>query len=240
MPPIPPNPETLSPPPPPYPAPLPAPNPGLNTNSGLGPGPGLIIHSPVGVLRYDVVGWNQTTNQGGWTNSEGNYTPPTVFKALGNVNVSGIGDHTLTGLSIGGVAGILNVVFTTGTAGGSPQHVVALADQIPSPVGYIAILLDTSNRPYAVVTNASGTIVAQSTPSGAVLPAGVTLNATLIWDSLTPSVSFTVGETSYPFAPNPTVPWTSFAPNWLMVGDGFSTNLAFAGTVGNAQVGNSP
>ncbi len=230
--------ETLSPPPPPYPAPLPAPNPGLNTNSGLGPGPGLIIHSPVGVIRYDVIGWNQTTLQGQWTNDEGQYIPPTVFKALGGVNVSGIGDHTLAGLSIGGTAGVLNVQFTTGTAGGSPQHVVALVDQIPTPTMYIAILLDTSNRPYCVVTNNLGVIVAQSATSGAAIPAGVPLNATLTWDSLVPSVSFTVGEATSAFTTSPTTAWASFPPNWLMVGDGFGSNIAFTGTVGNAQVGN--
>jgi hypothetical protein len=231
--------ETLQPPPPPYPAPAATPNPGLNTNSGLGPGPGLIIHSPVGVIRWDVLQAQQTVSQGQWTNNEGNWSPPAVFKALGNVNVSGIGDHTLRGLSVGGVTGVLDVLFTTGTAGGSPQHVVALVDQIPAPTVYIAILLDTSNRAYAVVTDANGVIVAQSTPSGAVLPAGITLDATLTWNANTPSVSFTIGETPQVFATNPSVPWVSFPPNWLMVGDGFGSNLAFAGSIGNAQVGNA-
>lgn len=233
--------ETLSPPPPPYPAPIPAPNPGLNTNSGLGPGPGLIISSPAGVLvRFDVVGWNQTTGQGQGSNNEGQYGPVTVVKPLGSVNVSGIGDHTLAGLSIGGRRGALDVVFTTGTAAGSPQNVAALVDQIPTPTAYLAILLDTLNRPYAVVTNASGTIVAQSTPSGAAIPAGITLDATLTWDSLAGTVSFMVGETSYAFSPTPAGPWTSFPPSWLMVGDNFGSNVAFTGTIGNAQVGNTP
>src|SRR5271154_4687896 len=158
-------------------------NPG--TNSTLGPGPGLIIASPSGVLvRYDVVGWNQTTGQGQWTNNEGQWNPPAVIQQRhGNVNVSGIGDHTLALLNIGGVQGTLDVVFTTGTAAGSPQHVAALVDQIPTPTAYVAILLDTSNRPYAVVTNASGTIVAQSTPAGAALPAGIVLEATLQWNA---------------------------------------------------------
>lgn len=218
---------------------LPAPNPGLNTNSGLGPGPGLIIASPAGVMvRFDVMGWNQGPNAGEGSNNMGNYGPVTVCQRLGSVNVSGIGDHTLTGLSIAGVQGALDVVFTTGTAAGSPQHVVAIVDQIPTPTMYLAILLDTSNRPYAVVTNSAGSIVAQSTPTGPVIPSGISLDATLVWNSLAPSVTFTVGEISYAFAPNPSVPWASFAPNWLMVGDGFGANLAFAGKIGNAQVGN--
>jgi len=236
--PVPPN-ETLQPPPPPYPAPLPKPNPGLNTNSGLGPGPGLIIHSPVGVIRWDVIQNQQTSNQGQGTSNEGNWSPPTVFKPLGNVNVSGIGDHTLTGLSVGGSSGTLDVVFTTGTAGGI-QHVVALVDQIPTPTVYIAILLDASNRAYAVITNSAGTIVAQSTPSGAVLPTGITFDATLAWNSATPIVSFTIGGVAQVFATNPGASWVSFAPNWLMVGDGFGSNVPFTGSIGNAQVGNAP
>ena len=213
-------------------------NPG--TNEKLGPGPGLIIPSPAGILaRFDVVGWNQTTGQGQWSNNEGQYNPPTIVAShVGNVNVSGVGDHTLTNLSVGGFQGTLDVVFTTGTAGGAPQHVVALADQIPTPVAYIAILLDTSNRPYAVVTDVAGTLIAQSTAAGPVLPAGITLEAKLTWNARTAAVSFTVGETSYAFGTAPSAPWTSFAPSWLMVGDGFGTNLAFAGTVGNAQTGN--
>jgi hypothetical protein len=213
----------------------------LNTNSGLGPGPGLIIPSPLGVLaRYDVVGWNQTIGQGQWSNNEGQYNPPTIVQRLGSVNVNGIGDHALAGLSIGGATGVLDVVFTTGTAAGSPQHLVALTDQIPTPMTSLAILLDTSNRPYAVVTDSHGTIVAQSTPTGAVIPAGVPLDATLQWNAHTGMVAFTVGENSYAFAPAPTSGWSSFMPNWLMVGDGFGANLAFAGTIGNAQVGNTP
>ena len=218
---------------------LPTPNPGLNTNSGLGPGPGLIYPSPSGALvRFDVVGWNVNQGVGAIANNLGNYGPVTVAQRLGAVNVSGIGDHTLKGLSVGGVQGALDVVFATGTAGGSPQHLAAIVDQIPTPTMYIAILLDTSNRPYAVVTNSSGSIVAQSTAAGPVIPAGISLEVTLTWSSLAPFVTFSIGDIPQAWTTTPSIPWTSFPPAWLMVGDGFGSNIAFTGTVGNVQVGN--
>lgn len=218
--------------------PAPTPNPGLNTNSGLGPGPGLIYPSPAGVVvRLDVVGWNQTTGQGQWSNNEGTYQNPIVTNPVGGISSGGIGDLSLTGYNTPGPAGTLQADITTGTVGVASMHVVACVDQIPTPTMYLGIFLDTSNRPFAVVTDDTGVIVAQSTPAGPVIPAGTPLTINLQWNAAAAYVNLMIGETTAAWTTYPATPWTPFTPAWMMVGDGFSAYVAFTGRNRNVQLG---
>lgn len=213
---------------------LSAPNPGLNTNSGLGPGPGLVISGPVALIRYNVVGWSPT--------GSGQYTPPTISPAVGGISMSGIGDFPLTGYNVTGRQGELDVVFTTGTAG-TTQHVVALVDKVPTPVGYLGVFLDTQNRPYVVVTDVSGSIVAQTTPLGAAIPAGAVIHAFVEWNSVAAIngpdfVAIEVGEVALEnWGKEPATAWTPFQPTILAAGDGFGSYSVLTGSIGNVQIG---
>jgi len=224
--------------------PAPTPNPGLNTNSGLGPGPGLIVLSPAGfVVRYNVVGWNGATGQGQWSNNQGQFVPGVVSPVVGGISTGGVGDLALSGYNITARQGVLDVTFKTGTAGTS-QLVAALVDKIPTPTGYAGIFLDTENRPFCVVTDVNGTVVAQTAPQGTAVPAGSPIHAQLEWNSVgafdgVDFVVFEVGETAIGnWATEAETPWTAFQPAWLMVGDGFSSYGPLTGTIGNVTLGN--
>ena len=208
----------------------------LNTNSGLGEGPGLIVPSPSGaIIRYNVVGWSPT--------GTGNWQPPVVSPRVGGISTAGTGNIALSGYYATGNQGTVDVVFTTGTAQASPQFVAGIMDTVSTPVGYLGIFLDTSNRPYCIVTDVNGNIVCETVPLGAAIPAGIMLHCQLEWNSLgaisgADFVVFSVGDASeVDWTTEALVAWTPFAPGWFSVGQAFDTYVAFAGTMGNAQLG---
>jgi hypothetical protein len=209
----------------------------LNTNSGLGPGPGLIVPSPAGVLiRYNVTGWSQT--------GQGNFQPAVVSPVQGGISMAGTGDLSLSGYNVTGRQGTLDVVFTTGAPAAGNQLVAALVNTLPTPTGYIAILLDNLNRPFIVVTDVGGNTVASTEPIGDAFPAGTCFHTALEWNSGgafngEDFVVFEIGEVSeVNWGTAPYEPWTPFQPTALTVGTAFGSYLQFTGTIGNVQLGN--
>jgi hypothetical protein len=208
----------------------------LNTNSGLGEGPGLIISSPSGaMIRYSSVGWSPT--------GSGNYQGAVVAPRVGGISTAGTGNISLSGYYTTGNQGTVDVVFTTGTAQASAQFVAGIMDVVPTPVGYLGIFLDTSNRPYCIVTDVDGNIVAETVPLGSAIPAGITLHCQLEWNSRgavngPDFVVFSVGDASQAdWVTEATMAWTPFQPGWFSVGQAFDAYVAFVGTMGNAQLG---
>jgi hypothetical protein len=209
----------------------------LNTNSGLGPGPGLVISTPSGVLmRLDVNGWSPT--------GTGNYGPVTVMKPTGGISTSGSGSLSLSGYNVSGRQGTLDAVFTTGAAqAGSDQLVAAVVDQLPSPGGYAAILLDELNRPFCVLKDVNGTLVAETTPIGPAIPAGIMLHAVLEWNSAGPIdgadyVTFVLGEVALGnWAAEALKSWSPFQPTILATASSFGSYVPLSGTIGNVQLG---
>jgi len=208
----------------------------LNTNSGLGPGPGLIIPCPSGVLiRYNVTGWSPT--------GQGNFEPAVVSPVQGGISMAGTGDLSLTGYNVTGRQGTLDVVFTTGAPAAGNQLVAALVDSMPTPTGYVAVLLDNENRPFIVITDVGGNVVASTEPLGQPFPAGMSFHAAVEWNSSgafngEDFVVFEVGDVSevnWGTTPNET--WTPFQPTVLTVGTVFGAYLQFTGTIGNVQLG---
>ena len=209
----------------------------LNTNSGLGAGPGLIVPSPSGaMIRYSSVGWSPT--------GSGNWQTTVVAPRVGGISTAGTGNIALSGYNATGSQGTVDVVFTTGTAGGSNQFVAGIVDSWPTPTGYLGIFLDNENRPFVVVTDVHGTIVASTEPLGPAFPAGTTLHCQLEWNSHgafngADFVVFEIGDTSeVNWGTEAGAAWTPFVPAWLSVGQAFASYVAFTGTIGNVQLGN--
>ena len=209
----------------------------LNTDSGLGQGPGLIILSPSGtVVRYNVVGWSP--------NGTGNAQPPVVSPSVGGISMAGTGNLALSGYQTTGRQGTVDVVFTTGAATGSDQFVAGVVDSMTSPTGYLGIFVDNENRPFAVVTDVNGNIVASTEPLGVANPAGITFHAALEWNSASifngsDFVVFEVGDVSeVNWGTEAAAPWKPFQPAALSVGGGFGSYVSFTGTIGNVQLGN--
>lgn len=113
--------------------------------------------------------------------------------------------------------GAIKADLVAGTAGG---EVAAIFDDF---TGWrLAVVLDGTSRPYCVLQDVSGTIIAQSAPWGAAVPTGYHLSILLSWNADTGVVSFTVNGQA---APTPwTVPvagpWTPLRPTLVDVGDG--------------------
>jgi hypothetical protein len=208
----------------------------LNTNSGLGAGPGLIVPSPSGaMIRYSSVGWSPT--------GSGNWQTPVVAPRVGGISTAGTGNIALSGYNATGSQGTVDVVFTTGTAGGSNQFVAGLWDAAPTPVGYLGIFLDTSNRPFVIVADVNGNIVCETIPLGGAIASGIMLHCRLEWNSRAAIsgadlVVFSVGDIGEAdWSVEALVPWTPFVPTVFSVGQAFDAVVAFTGTMGNAQLG---
>jgi hypothetical protein len=209
----------------------------LNTDSGLGQGPGLIILSPSGaVIRYNVVGWSP--------NGTGNAQPTVVAPPVGGISMAGTGSLVLSGYNTTGRQGTVDVVFTTGVAGGSDQFVAGVVDSRGTPTGYLGIFVDNENRPFVVITDALGITVASTEPIGQAFPAGTTFHAALEWNSSgrfngQDFVVFEVGDVSeVNWGIEAISTWTPFQPVALLVGVALGAYAAFTGTIGNVQLGN--
>lgn len=210
--------------------------PNLNTDSGLGPGPGLILLSPAGfVVRLDV---------GSPVNGAGNFKMGVVAPPppVGAIQVVGSGETPVTTFS--GIRGTLDFQFTTGAAG-TARAVAFLADASLSPTHYLGIAVDATNRPYLLIKNIAGTTVAQSTPTGPAIGAGVLLRVRAVWDassvvysSDTPEYAAIEvnGAGSSSWATNPGASWSSFTPTVLLAGIPVGALAAFNGILNLLQV----
>lgn len=205
----------------------------MPANDHLGPGPGPIMLSPAGY----VVRLPEST----YVPGSGTYGIPVVTPVAPGAGLitAGTGDHSVT---LAGSSGTLDCQITTG-ATGAARSVAYLVDNAAAPTAYLGVSLDVSNRPYVVVTDISGTVVAQSDTTGPVNPTGTPLHVTLTWDCRhafngSDFVLISInGVTANLWVTEAKVPWTPFVPASLLVGYGFGA--AFNGTVGIIQVTNA-
>jgi hypothetical protein len=137
--------------------------------------------------------------------------------------------------------GCLDVWTTTGTAGSSRCLVALLQTAIPAVV---LIGLDTTNRPIALLNDATGAVAVVSVPAGAAIATGVRMHLRLSWDAvnaisgLNHVVLTRDGEV---LAALGTTTWTPFIANMLHVGRQVNaTYLSINGSIEVAQVGNLP
>lgn len=204
----------------------------MPTPAILGPGPGLIVHSSAGFLfRVADPAPVNGTGSYGWV--------PTVHNPPGGtVIVSGTGDHPVT---LSGAQGTLIASFRAG-APGAPHAVAILVDSSSTPVGMVGILMDGSNRPYCLLTDAAGTVVARSETFGPAFALGDALHVHLTWDAQHAfngqnHVLISINEQ----VPNvwdteAIIPWATFTPTRLLVGYGVGAD--FNGQVGFVQATN--
>lgn len=171
--------------------------------------------------------------------------PGQAFQALGR------GGQSLTknagqGPALSGVRGSIDLLIQTGAAG-TARTVCFLTDSLTTPTRYLAVKIDTSNRPRVVFTNNLGTIVGSVTPSYAAIAADQTVTVRFTWDSTAPVLSGNarfaslrvnrelIPETDW--ATSPVAAWNSFQPTHLMLGGSLS-DADFNGTVQLLQASN--
>ena len=162
---------------------------------------------------------------------------------LTNDSVGAAGNVTITdtvadaGFVVSGMSG--------GVTAGSTKTVLYLTDSLTSPTNYIALNVDSSNRPILKITNNLGTVVANVTPSYSAIVPGYTVRVQFAWDSVnlvdsTRHATLKVNGASIPagnWSTNPTSAWDSFQPTYLVVGKSLST-ADYDGTVDSVQISN--
>ena len=154
----------------------------------------------------------------------------------------GIGNRDIV---FAGIRGTLEVYLTTGAAGTVQAPALLVKTMDVYPVG-LAIGLDATNRPYAILYDNSGAIVGESMPSGAAIPAGTPLVIRLAWNSTAPVdggkyAYLTVNGAPIPAAEwvagtDPVAAWTSYRVNGMMLGEIIGPFSAFTGTLHKAQL----
>jgi len=155
------------------------------------------------------------------------------------------GDRFPRGTRVIGDHGTVRLVVTTGAAG-TAQTVCYLTDDPSNPVNYLAIRLDTSNRPFVQFTDQLGVIKAKTIPSFAVIAAGIRTEIELEWDAYTAIVTgrhsrFSVNGVEVDdseWSPPPSIPWVNFQPTYLFLGAGLLGDVDFLGTVDSCQITN--
>lgn len=136
-----------------------------------------------------------------------------------------------------GTQGTIEASFTVGAAG-SGRLLVFLVDQWPSPTKYIGIGLDSSNRPYALMSvDGLGTVYGQSSPTLPAFASGTSLTARLSYNLRSPlyetrtAVIQVNDETEGDWVPDPVVTAYGFTPGALVVGLAGLSLAAFNGAV---------
>ena len=132
--------------------------------------------------------------------------------------------------------GDIDVWVTTGTAGST----FCLAVLYQSATVYIALFLDATNRPAALVKDNTGATVATFTPSGGPFAAGVRMHLRLTWNSSTPFVGLMRDDAVAAGSWSAVAAWTPFLAQDLYVGRAVSSYVAFNGSLENLQLGNQP
>lgn len=143
--------------------------------------------------------------------------------------------------------------IVTGMAGGvtvSPARTICfLTDNPASPTNYIAIKLDSTNRPFVQMTNSLGTVVGVVTPSTPAIGPSRTIVIRFAWDSSNavdvPSgrrASLRVDQELVgggTWTTSPTSNWDSFQPTHLVLGGGIAGAADFNGSIPSVQVSNT-
>jgi hypothetical protein len=130
--------------------------------------------------------------------------------------------------------GTIDAWVTTGTAGST----FCVGVLYLSATVYIALFLDTTNRPSAIIKDTTGATVATFTPSGAAIAAGVRMHLRLTWNALTPLASLTRDDAAAAGSWSAVSTWTPFLATDLYVGRAIGTYVAFNGSLENLQLGN--
>jgi len=194
----------------------------------------------VGVSPPTADGLNMHTGRG-------TYGPVVVSEPLpgGVIQTSGRGEQILPPGVLTGRSGALRVTYKAG-ATGSTRAIAFLADGNSRLVG---IAVDSNNRPYAVIRDIAGNVVAGSAPLGLVVPEGEVWTFTVTWDSqnlvvgsggfyaavkynqeILPGSGWTTPATST---------WTAFVPTSLLLGyAGFAPDAN--GTILKVQASDVP
>lgn len=109
---------------------------------------------------------------------------PTVVPLLPGVcfDARAKGRHAL-GTRVSGVQGTIDLLIQT-AATGAARTVCYLTDNAVSPTNYLAVKVDSSNRPRVAFTNQLGTVVGQVTPSYAAIAANQPVSIRFAWSSL--------------------------------------------------------
>jgi hypothetical protein len=171
--------------------------------------------------------------------------PGQAFQALGRGRQSLTKDPS-QGPALSGVRGSIDLLILTGAAG-TARTVCFLTDNLTTPTRFLAVKIDTSNRPRVVFTDNLGTIVGSVTPSYGAIAASQTVTVRFTWDSTAPVMSgsarfasLRVNRELVPeanWATDPAAAWASFCPTHLMLGGSLS-DADFNGTVQLLQASN--
>jgi hypothetical protein len=118
--------------------------------------------------------------------------------------------------------GTLDMTITTGTPG-TDMALASLLNDPDAPLGFILLLLDTSNRPYVMIVDAGGVTVGLSTPSGDAMDEGYSYQIRLRWNATAPVsgnqyATLEVNGVLQSWASPPTSAWTPFASTLFQVG----------------------
>lgn len=202
---------------------------------------GFTILSPAG-YHMDVGVSTPTVN------GLGTYGPVVVTEPLpgGKFQSSGRGQNILEPGCLMGASGAIQVRYLTG-ASGTERVVCALGTADGS--AFIAVSVDTLNRPFATITDNTGTVVAMSQGLGLTIPEGEQVTFTVTWDSS----ELVSGAGGYyaaakhdgdvfagsSWSPEPNAVWDSFVPATMFMGYRPGAT-EFNGSVLKVQAGNLP
>lgn len=171
---------------------------------------------------------------------------PTVVPLLPGVCFDARGKGRLDlETKVSGAQGTVDLLIQTSTAG-SARTVCYLTDNPTTPSNYLAIKVDASNRPFAIFTNALGTVIGQMAPAYGVIAAGQPVSVRFAWSSLVPVsglyfASVRVNGSLVATADWGTAPlatWLSFKPTYLVLIGPNLGDADFNGTVLACQVAN--
>jgi len=202
---------------------------------------GFTILSPAGY--HMNVGVSAPT-----VNGLGTYGPVVVTEPLpgGKFQAAGRGQNILAPGCLMGASGAIQVRYLTGAAG-TGRVVCALGTADGS--AFIAVSVDTLNRPFATITDNAGTTVAESQGLGLTIPAGEQVTFTVTWDSseLVPGAGGYYAAAKHDgdvfdsgaWSTVPSAIWNSFVPATMFMGYRPGAT-EFNGTVLKVQAGNLP
>lgn len=225
-------------------------------NANEMPGSGMFIQTNMGVPTVGAgqgaptVGLGQTV----YWNSGSSMEPNTVVPLLpGHVfSARGRGAQSLTtdpalGSRVSGVQGSLDLLVTMGAAG-TARTLCILTDNPTSPVRYLAVKIDATNRPFGKITNNLGAVIGVVSPSYAAIAAGQPVLIRLAWDSVNVvdvlaarRATFRVNRdlvASGDWTTNPAAAWAAFQPTHIVLGASLG-DADFNGTISAVQVSNS-
>lgn len=179
-------------------------------------------------------------------NGRGTYGPVVISELLpgATIQAQGRGQLPLVQGEVLGRKGALQVSYIAG-ATGVMRPVVCLSDG----THLLCIKVDTFNRPFAVIEDIAGTVVAESDPLGPTKEEGARGDATVTWDSTALVAGggglyaafkddangiFPIADWS---ATMPISTWAAFAPSTLLLGMNLTSPAEdFNGTVQKVQV----